>query len=337
LSSDGIPPADSGHGRPTVTRHPTAGWVKLGTVLAIVAAEITEGVLHPVLAVGLGIADVCIPLIAGLTVFVVVVRGSAQTVDRVFRLLRWVTNRPEPAFPKTSGPRPRQTVTWISHGADGVGQANRDQVGNVAMEGAGRHRRQDGSDPAGLTRSGLPKKGVEQPSAPARRARPPRAVDRAGHAATVQPSQCRLLSPVAASAETAAMHQVSTLSDGTTPSSALATGDASPAPPWIRSVPTLRSDRGEGSSRLGPCQRRSPSHLVVSNEVMRITGQRPATNRPRPGQRVPCPVHRLRGRLRRRIAPRRPHSLHVPARRKRRGRPVLATRTRVANLPGLRP
>jgi hypothetical protein len=77
--------------------------VKLGTGLAVIGAEITESVLHPEVAEGLAIADAAIPLIVGLILFTTIVRGSTETVDRIFRLLRWITNRPEPAAPGSSG------------------------------------------------------------------------------------------------------------------------------------------------------------------------------------------------------------------------------------------
>ena len=76
-----------------------SGWVKLGTGLTVIGAEITESVLHPEVAEGLAIADVAIPLIVGLILLILIVRGSPETVERVFRLLRWITNRPEPTAP----------------------------------------------------------------------------------------------------------------------------------------------------------------------------------------------------------------------------------------------
>ena len=78
----------------------TSGWVKLGTGLAVIGAEITESVLHPAAAEAVGIADTAIPLIVGLILFTTIVRGSPETVERVFRLLRWIANRPgPPRFP----------------------------------------------------------------------------------------------------------------------------------------------------------------------------------------------------------------------------------------------
>jgi len=81
------------------TRHRAAGWAKLGTGLGVLAAEGAADYLHPALSAALTVADVAIPVILVLIVFAVVVRGSQQTCDRVFRLLRWITNRPEPPAP----------------------------------------------------------------------------------------------------------------------------------------------------------------------------------------------------------------------------------------------
>ena len=77
----------------------TPGWVKLGTGLAVIGAEITESVLHPAAAEAEQIAAAAIPLIVGLILFTTIVRGSPQTTERIFRLLRWIANRPEPTAP----------------------------------------------------------------------------------------------------------------------------------------------------------------------------------------------------------------------------------------------
>lgn len=83
-----------------------SGWVKLGTSVAVIGAEIAESVLHPEVAESLAIADVAIPLIVGLILLTIIVRGSQETVDRVFRLLRWITNRPEPTVPSLPSSQP---------------------------------------------------------------------------------------------------------------------------------------------------------------------------------------------------------------------------------------
>jgi hypothetical protein len=51
--------------------------------------------LNPVLGGVLAAVDVVVPLVAAL----VVLCGSAEACDRVFRLLRWIADRPEPPGP----------------------------------------------------------------------------------------------------------------------------------------------------------------------------------------------------------------------------------------------
>jgi hypothetical protein len=62
-----------------VTLMPTVDWVKVAVAAVVALAAIAAIVLT------------------------VVLRGSDQTVERVFRLLRWAANRPEP---QTPGPAP---------------------------------------------------------------------------------------------------------------------------------------------------------------------------------------------------------------------------------------
>lgn len=85
-------------------RHKAAGWAKLGTGLIMLASEVVEGVLHPELAEALAVADLAIPVACMLIVFAVITLGSEQTCDRVFRFLRWITNRPEPPAPGSPQP-----------------------------------------------------------------------------------------------------------------------------------------------------------------------------------------------------------------------------------------
>jgi hypothetical protein len=77
----------------------TPGWVKLGIGLAVIGGQITESVLHPQVAEILAIADAAIPLVVGSVLFITIVRGRQETVDRIFRLLRWIKNQPEPTAP----------------------------------------------------------------------------------------------------------------------------------------------------------------------------------------------------------------------------------------------
>ena len=52
--------------------------------------------LHPALGECLIAADAVVPAIVALVLLAVILRGSNETCERVFRLLRWAVNRPEP-------------------------------------------------------------------------------------------------------------------------------------------------------------------------------------------------------------------------------------------------
>jgi len=95
-----------------LTRRPAGIAVKLGTGLAVIGAESAVSILHPAAAVGLAIAVVAIPLIVGLILFTTILLGSSASVERVFRLLRWIANRPESAAPGSSG---SQSPTTAEH------------------------------------------------------------------------------------------------------------------------------------------------------------------------------------------------------------------------------
>jgi hypothetical protein len=62
--------------------------------------EALAGALHPALGEALAAADVIVPLGIALFLVAAVLAGSDKTVERVFRLLRWAANRPEPTTPK---------------------------------------------------------------------------------------------------------------------------------------------------------------------------------------------------------------------------------------------
>jgi hypothetical protein len=62
-----------------------------------VAAEVVAGCRHPVLAAVLPAADVIVPALIALILLAAVLRGSTETCERAFRLLRWMAGRPEPA------------------------------------------------------------------------------------------------------------------------------------------------------------------------------------------------------------------------------------------------
>jgi hypothetical protein len=55
--------------------------------------------MHPAIGIALAIADISVPFAVGVVVLVVILRGSDETCERVFRLLRWIANRPEPSPP----------------------------------------------------------------------------------------------------------------------------------------------------------------------------------------------------------------------------------------------
>jgi hypothetical protein len=64
----------------------------------------------------LAVADLAVPVIIALVMLAAILRGSGETCERAFRLLRWVTSRPEPPAPRrepagadTSGNRQRGT------------------------------------------------------------------------------------------------------------------------------------------------------------------------------------------------------------------------------------
>jgi hypothetical protein len=59
------------------------------------AASFTAMLAHPVLGMIVMIAD----LIVGITLLGFIVYGTHEQVDRVFRFLRWLRDRPEPPTP----------------------------------------------------------------------------------------------------------------------------------------------------------------------------------------------------------------------------------------------
>jgi hypothetical protein len=91
---------DSPPPQPTLPdRSPASGWRKLGAGAGILGAEGAIGYLHPALGETLAAADILVPLIIALILITAILRGSDQTCERTFRLLRWITNRPEPPAP----------------------------------------------------------------------------------------------------------------------------------------------------------------------------------------------------------------------------------------------
>lgn len=97
---------------------PRTGWAKLCAGLAIAAIELVSDYLHPEISGILVIADVTIPVIMIAALLTIVARSKEQTCERIFRLLRWMVNRPEPPATQTVATHLHERVV-ISQGAIG--------------------------------------------------------------------------------------------------------------------------------------------------------------------------------------------------------------------------
>lgn len=67
------------------------------------AAEAAAGYWHPALGAALAAADIVVPAVIALILLAAILRGSAETCERAFRLLRWIAGRAEPPAPPVSG------------------------------------------------------------------------------------------------------------------------------------------------------------------------------------------------------------------------------------------
>jgi hypothetical protein len=83
---------------PPATAQASAWW-KLGAGTVVITAEGTAAYVQPALGAALAVADVTVPLAVALLLVAAVLCGSNETCERVFRLLRWIANRPEPPAP----------------------------------------------------------------------------------------------------------------------------------------------------------------------------------------------------------------------------------------------
>lgn len=83
---------------------PLRGLWKLGAAAGALGAEGVAGYLSPRLGAALAATDILVPLTITVVLIAAILLGSNQMCERVFRLLRWVANRPEP-------PSPHQAVT----------------------------------------------------------------------------------------------------------------------------------------------------------------------------------------------------------------------------------
>jgi hypothetical protein len=78
-------------------------WRALIAAAGIAGGEGTAEIVRPELGEALALIDVIGPMMIALILITAILRGSDETVDRVFRLLRWAVNRPEPEAPASSG------------------------------------------------------------------------------------------------------------------------------------------------------------------------------------------------------------------------------------------
>ena len=78
------------------------GW-RVGAGASALGAEGVAGYHFPVLGAMLAGVDVLVPVAVALVLLTAILRGSDETCERVFRLLRWIAGRPEPSAP---GPPP---------------------------------------------------------------------------------------------------------------------------------------------------------------------------------------------------------------------------------------
>jgi hypothetical protein len=88
----------SGSARPGACRtakEPHA-WRSLGLAGAGLGADAGLAVFSRDLGAVLALAEVAGLTIIALTILIAVLRGSDNTCERAFRLLRWLANRPEP-------------------------------------------------------------------------------------------------------------------------------------------------------------------------------------------------------------------------------------------------
>jgi hypothetical protein len=74
-------------------------WWRTTVGIVIFSGQTTAAYVHPAILTVLAIANATVPPVAGVVVVTVILFGSEETNDRIFRLLRWIANRPEPPAP----------------------------------------------------------------------------------------------------------------------------------------------------------------------------------------------------------------------------------------------
>jgi hypothetical protein len=82
-----------------LTRRSMPAWPALAAGAGVLSGQGAACYLYPALGLVLAAVDVIVPLV----LLVAILCGSTDTCERVFRLLRWVANRPEPPAPGGTG------------------------------------------------------------------------------------------------------------------------------------------------------------------------------------------------------------------------------------------
>ncbi len=67
--------------------------------LGVFGGECVTGYLHPALTAALAVADLVVGVSLAVLVIAVALFGHEDRCDRLYRLLRWLFNRPEPPAP----------------------------------------------------------------------------------------------------------------------------------------------------------------------------------------------------------------------------------------------
>lgn len=78
-----------------------AGW-RIGASASVLGIQCVVGYHFPAIGVVLAGVDALAPVAVCLILIIAILRGSSQTCERVFRLLRWITGRAEPPGPGPS-------------------------------------------------------------------------------------------------------------------------------------------------------------------------------------------------------------------------------------------
>ena len=94
-----------------IAREP-AVWRSVAANVTALGAPVCIGLLHPLLLEIVSITE----LVMALTIISLALFGSPDLIDRAFRLLRWIRNRPEPPAPEASGAGRGRPVTSASSG-----------------------------------------------------------------------------------------------------------------------------------------------------------------------------------------------------------------------------